>query len=169
MTLHSVLHPRTWWADAVTPDRLLLAAKTAAAAVIAWYLAPLVPFALSEYSYYAPLGVLVSMYPTVARSAASGVQAVVGLAVGIALGLGALDLVDAGVLRGVAVAAVIAHGVLAAGIRALGVGRDWVAIAGLFVLLLGGADPDGYSVSYLLTMAFGVVVGVVVKDRKSVV
>lgn len=162
MTLHSVLHPRTWWADAVTGDRLLLAAKTAAAAVIAWYLAPFVPFALSEYSYYAPLGVLVSMYPTVARSASSGVQAVVGLAVGIGMGLGALALVGAGLPRGAAVAAVIALGVLLAGVRALGVGRDWVAIAALFVLLLGGADPDGYSVSYLLTMAFGVVVGVVV-------
>ncbi|MDQ1123426.1 hypothetical protein [Microbacterium trichothecenolyticum] len=30
------------------------------------------------------------------------------------------------------------------------------------MLLLGGADPDGYSSSYLITMAFGVLVGVVV-------
>lgn len=162
MISRPVLHPRTWWADAVAADRLVLAAKTAVAAVLAWYLAPWVPFALSEYSYYAPLGVLVSMYPTVARSATSGAQALFGLALGIGLGLGALGLVNVGLARGVAVAAVIALGVLAAGVRALGVGRDWVAIAALFVLLLGRADPDGYSVSYLLTMAFGVVVGVTV-------
>lgn len=162
MTPRSLLDPRTWWADAVSGDRLLLAGKTAAAAVIAWYLAPLVPLALAEYSYYAPLGVLVSMYPTVARSAMSGAQAVIGLAVGIALGLGSLALVGVGMPRGAAVAVVIALGVLLSGVRALGVGRDWVAIAALFVLLLGGADPDGYSLSYLFTMAFGVLVGVVV-------
>lgn len=162
MRLSPSLDPRRWWSDAVTPDRLLLAAKTAAAAALAWYLAPLVPFAQSEYSYYAPLGVLVSMYPTVARSASSGVQAVVGLALGIGLGLASLAVVGAGLPRIVAVAVVILIGVLLAGVRALGVGRDWVAIAGLFVLLLGGADPDGYSSSYLITMAFGVVVGVVV-------
>ena len=162
MNVPAALDPRRWWADAVTPDRLLLAAKTAAAAALAWYLAPYVPLAQSEYSYYAPLGVLVSMYPTVARSASSGLQAVVGLGLGIALGLASLAVVGTGLPRIVAVAAVILIGVLLAGVRALGIGRDWVAIAGLFVLLLGGADPDGYSTSYLITMAFGVVVGVVV-------
>ncbi len=71
-------------------------------------------------------------------------------------------MVGTGLPRIVAVAVVILIGVLLAGVRALGVGRDWVAIAALFVLLLGGADPDGYSSSYLMTMAFGVLVGVVV-------
>lgn len=156
------LDPRRWWRDAIGADRLLLAAKTALAAALAWYLAPLVPFAHSEYSYYAPLGVLVSMYPTVVRSASSGAQAVIGLALGIGLGLASLVAVGAGLPRIVAVALVILIGVLLAGVRALGVGRDWVAIAGLFVLLLGGADPDGYSSSYLITMAFGVLVGVLV-------
>ena len=51
------------------PRYLAAPGGLAAAAVLAWYLAPLVPLASSEYSYYAPLGVLVSMYPTVARSA----------------------------------------------------------------------------------------------------
>lgn len=156
------LDPRRWWSDAVTADRLLLVGKTAAAATLAWYLAPLVPFAQSEYSYYAPLGVLVSMYPTIARSATTGLQTLTGLALGIGLGLAAQLLVGAGMPRIVAVAATVGLGVLLAGVRALGPGRDWVAIAGLFVLLLGGADPDGFSSSYLLTTAFGVLVGVVV-------
>jgi hypothetical protein len=146
----------------VSADRLLLAAKTAAAAALAWYLAPLVPFAQNEYSYYAPLGVLVSMYPTIARSAVSGLQTLIGLAAGIGLGLAAQALVGAGMPRIIAVAAVVGLGVLLAGVRSLGSGRDWVAIAGLFVLLLGGADPDGYSSSYLITVAFGILVGVVV-------
>lgn len=149
-------------AAAGSPPRLLLAAKTAVAAVIAWYFAPLIPFAQDEYSYYAPLGVLVTMYPTVARSARAGGEALLGLGLGIVVGLGGLALVYAGVRGGVALALVVLLGVLAGGVRALGVGSDWVALAGLFVLLLGGGKADDFSVSYLVTMAFGVVVGLVV-------
>ena len=159
-------HPRTrtvlgWGKEAANGARLMLAAKTAVAAAIAWYLAPLVPWADSEYSYYAPLGVLVSMYPTLVGSARAGLQALIGLGAGIGLGLGGLALVSTGAPGVVAVAAVIAVGIAVGGISALGTGRDWVAIAGLFVLLIGGPAGDEFTLSYLLTMAFGVVVGVV--------
>lgn len=147
--------------DVFAPRRLILALKTAIAAAVAWYVAPWVPYADAEYSYYAPLGVLVSMYPTVADSARAGGQALVGLACGIAVGFGGLAIVGAGAPGIVAVAVVVAAGVALGGIRALGVGRDWIALAGLFVLLLGGHDADGFSTSYLLTMAFGVVVGII--------
>ena len=149
-----------WGQEATNVDRLILAAKTAVAAAIAWYLAPLVPFTDSEYSYYAPLGVLVSMYPTVVGSARAGLQALVGLAIGIVLGLGGLTLVSVGAPGIVAVAMVIAVGIALGAIEALGVGRDWVAIAGLFVLLIGGPAGDEFTLSYLLTMTFGVVVGI---------
>lgn len=141
-------------------ERLILAGKAAAAASVAWMLAPSVPFADAEYSYYAPLGVLVSMYPTVAGSARAGVQSLIGLGVGVALGLGVLGLVFAGLPSVIAVAVVIGVGILIGGIPALGEGRDWVAIAGLFVLLLGGLRAEEFSASYLLTMAFGVLIGV---------
>lgn len=147
--------------DVFSARRLILAAKTAVAAALAWYLAPYVPYADAEYSYYAPLGVLVSMYPTVADSARAGVQALTGLACGIAIGLGGLAIVGAGAPGIVALAVVIAAGVALGGIRALGIGRDWIALAGLFVLLLGGSEADEFSSSYLLTMAFGVLVGVI--------
>jgi hypothetical protein len=142
--------------------RVVLAVKTAAAAALAWYLAPYVPFADAEYSYYAPLGVLLSMYPTLADSARSGVQVVAGLAMGIGLGLGGLAIVSAGAPGIVAVAAVIALGVWIGGLGPLGSGRELVAVAGLFVLLIGGHNADEFSMSYLVTMAFGVIVGVVV-------
>lgn len=149
-----------WGNQATNSGRLILAAKTAVAAAIAWYLAPFVPFADSEYSYYAPLGVLISMYPTVAGSARAAVQALIGLAIGIGLGLGGLALVSVGAPGVLSVAMVIAVGIMVGGIVALGAGRDWVAIAGLFVLLLGGSEADEFSLSYLLTVAFGVLVGV---------
>ena len=142
---------------------MLLTAKTAGAAVLAWYLAPLIPFAADEYSYYAPLGVVVSMYPTLADSARSSVQTVVGLAIGIGFGLVAVGLDAAGVPAAIALAGVVAIGVLLGGARVLGPGREWIVMAALFVPLIGGrGDPDEFSVSYLVTMAFGIVVGVVV-------
>ncbi|HCS61023.1 MAG TPA: FUSC family protein [Microbacterium sp.] len=142
--------------------RLVLAVKTAVAAAVAWYLAPYVPLADNDYSYYAPLGVLVSMYPTLAGSARAGVQAIIGLVLGIALGIGGLGLVLLGAPGVVSVAAVICIGILFGGIRALGAGSGWVAIAGLFVLLIGGPAAEEFSVSYLFTMAFGVLVGVLI-------
>lgn len=141
--------------------RLMLAVKTAIAAAVAWYLAPFVPLADNDYSYYAPLGVLISMYPTLAGSARAGVQTLIGIVVGIALGLGGFGLVLLEIPGVIAVAAVIGLGIFFGGVRALGAGSEWVAIAGLFVLLIGGSAPEEFSLSYLFTMAFGVVVGVV--------
>lgn len=152
----------SWVREATGGDRLILAAKAAAAAAIAWYLAPFVPLADSEYSYYAPLGVLVSMHPTVLGSARAGLQALIGLAIGISLGLGGLTVVATGAPGILAVAMVIAVGIAIGGIGALGDGREWVAIAGLFVLLIGGPEGDEFTLSYLFTMAFGVTVGVAV-------
>ncbi|WP_449280787.1 FUSC family protein [Leucobacter sp.] len=154
---------KRWGRQLSRLSRLVLAAKTAVAAALAWYLAPFVPFAESEYSYYAPLGVLVSMYTTVLDSVRAGVQALVGLAVGIALGLGALSLVVAGAPSIAAVALVVAVGVALGGLHVLGAGRDWIPIAGLLVLLLSGREGGEFSLSYLVTMGFGVVVGIIVQ------
>ncbi|SFI68829.1 MULTISPECIES: FUSC family protein [Microbacterium] len=151
---------RTAGGEVFAASRLVLALKTAIAAAVAWYLAPLVPFADAEYSYYAPLGVLVAMYPTVVDSAKSGILALVGLACGIALGLGGLAIVALGAPAIVGVAFVVGAGVALGGIRALDAGRDWIAIAALFVLLLGGHETEEFSSSYIVTMAFGVLVGV---------
>lgn len=139
--------------------RVLLAAKAALAASIAWLLAPLIPLADAQYSYYAPLGAVISMYPTLVRSVLTGVQALAGLAVGAAVAFGALAI---GGPRVLSVALVVVVGVLLAGVRALGAGREWVPITALFVLLVGGIDADKYSVNYLVHMVLGVVVGVVV-------
>lgn len=150
---------RTVRREAFNRDRLTLAVKTAVAATVAWYLAPWVPFADSDYSYYAPLGVLVSMHPTLVDSLRTSAQAVLGLALGIGCGLVGLLLEGAGMPELAVLAIVIAGGIALGGIRSLGAGGDWISIAALFVLLLGAADPDGFSSSYLLTMAFGVVIG----------
>lgn len=151
-----------WLPAMMTPARLLMATKAALAAALAWFLAPFLPFTDDQYSYYAPLGVLVSLYPTVAASARSGVQALLGLAIGIGLGLLGVAAGFAGIPPILTLAVVVGVGVLFGGIAALGEGRGWVAIAALFVLLLSGREVEEFSLSYLLTMAFGIFVGVVV-------
>lgn len=146
-----------------SPSRLVLAAKTAIAAALAWWLAPMIPGTESEYSYYAPLGALVCMYPTLWESARSSVQALSGLLVGVALGLGAVTTVQLGAPAILAVVLVVALGVALGGLPLLGPGRDWISFSALFVLLISGPDASEFSFSYLVTMAFGMVVGVLIQ------
>ncbi len=155
---------RDWRATVLNRHRMLLAAKTAVAAAIAWAVVPLLPFVNNEYSYYAPFGVLVVMYPTVAATARTGGQTLLGLAIGIGLGVGALGATEYfDIPPVIPLAAVVAVGVLLGGIRHLGAGRDILAVAAVFVLLLAGqAGADDYPLSYLVTMGVGVVVGLVV-------
>ncbi|WP_431778743.1 FUSC family protein [Microbacterium aurantiacum] len=152
----------TYAARLAAQPRLLLAVKTAVAAVLAWYLAPMIPFAEDQYSYYGALGALVTMHPTVARSARVGGEVLMGLVLGIALSLCGVAALRAGVPGGLVLGVVIGVAVLLGGWRFLGTGGDWVALAGLFVLLAAGGDPEGFSVSYLGTVAFGIVIGIAV-------
>lgn len=141
--------------------RALLAAKIAFAAAIAWYLTPLLPFTADEYSYYGPLGVLVTMHPTVARSIRSGSEVVVGLGLGIGLGMVGVACIRAGVPGIVVLVVAIAVAILIGGIRRLGAGQDWVALAALFVLA-NGAQAEDFSWAYLVNTALGVVIGIAV-------
>ncbi|BDZ50964.1 hypothetical protein GCM10025867_32050 [Frondihabitans sucicola] len=139
--------------------RLLLAAKAAVAAGLAWWIAPHVPGAAADFPYYAPLGAVVSMYPTIHASVRQGLQTLLGLVLGIVLALGVVALGHPTVIT---VAVVIGIGVLVAGLPFLGGGRDWVPMVALFVLLIGGRDSADYSWGYLVQMLIGIGVGVVV-------
>ncbi len=143
----------------ITHERALLAVKAALAAAISWWIAVQVPGVASQYPYYAPLGAVACMYPTVAGSARQGFQTLIGLAVGFVL---AFPVILLGQVSVVTVAVVVGVGVLAAGLPKLGAGRDWIPIASLFVLLLGGDDPQAYSFGYLTQMLIGVLVGLAV-------
>ncbi|MFP7760359.1 FUSC family protein [Marisediminicola sp. LYQ85] len=145
--------------DAVRPWRLILAAKTALAAGLAWIVGGLVPGAVEDYSYYAPLGALVSMMPTIAGSVRTSVQTAVALASGI--GLAWLIIVLGGPTPW-SVPIAVGVGVLLSGVRALGPGRSYVPITALFVLVVGGTDAESYSLGYIVQMAIGMAVGLAV-------
>ncbi|MDR6143566.1 uncharacterized membrane protein YgaE (UPF0421/DUF939 family) [Microbacterium foliorum] len=145
--------------EAVDPARLLLVAKTALAVGLAWLIAPHTPGVTDEYPYYAPLGALVTMYPTLMGSVRSGLQTLLGLATGI--GLAAIVVLTVGPTWW-SIPAVVGVGVLVSGTGWFGVGREYVPMAALFVLIVGGQNADEYSLGYLVQMGVGVVVGLIV-------
>lgn len=150
--LFSRLAPKDW----ITPARLLLAAKTSLAVGIAWVIAPLLPGVADDYPYYAPLGALVSMTPTLMGSLRTGLQSLLGLVLGILLAGAVIFFAAPNVIT---ISLVVGVGVLLAGARWLTAGGDYVPIAALFVLIIGGGNAENYSIGYLVQMTLGVVVG----------
>jgi len=144
---------------AIAHPRLLQAAKTAVAVAIAWKLAPLMPGVANDYPYYAPLGVIVASFPTLMGSIKNAAQTLAGLVIGIGLAAAVIIFSQPSVLT---VSLVVGIGILFGGIRQLGAGRDYVPIAGLFVLIVGGPNADGYSIGYVSQMSLGIVVGLAV-------
>jgi hypothetical protein len=143
----------------IRPARLLLALKTAIAAGLAWPVAQLLPGTVDEYSYYAPLGALISMMPTLMGSLRASLQTVLGLAIGIAL---AWAVIQSPLPNAASVPLAVGIGVLLGGLRGLGAGRDYVPIAALFVLVIGGAHADDYSFGYVVQTGVGMAIGILV-------
>lgn len=144
--------------SALTPQ-LLLAAKAALAAALAWIIALAVPGAPSEYPYYAPLGALLAMYPTVVGTFRLGIQTVIGLTIGIVL---AHVAVWAGDPSWLTIAFVVGAGVLLGGaLKRTAGGGSGIASAGLFVLVIGNENL-GYSLGYFVQTVIGVSVGLAV-------
>lgn len=148
-----------WSRDSGTQPRLLLAAKAALAAVIAWTLAKYAPGVAAEYPYYAPLGAIVAMRTTVFAGIRAGVQTLVGITLGILIAGFTMLVGDPGVI---AVALVVGLGVLVSGFRVLGEGYSWVPMAALFVLLVGGGNAENYSFAYVVQMGIGIAIGLAV-------
>jgi len=137
----------------------MLAFKAALAAGIAWLVAQAVPGAASHYPYYAPLGAVIATGPTVLHGIREGFRTLVGLAVGIGLGL----LVFAvGGPHYLTLPIAVAVAIIVSGFRFVGEANTWVATAAIFVLLIGGSDPEDYSIGYLIQTLVGAAVGVLV-------
>ncbi|ROZ65752.1 FUSC family protein [Kocuria soli] len=150
---------RPWHQGAITPPRLLLALKAATACTIAWVVAPYMPGVVAEYPFYAPLGALSVMYPTLLGSMRTGLQTIIGLALGMALALIVL-VTDLNTI--ITLFIVIALGTILAGVRKLGVGADYIPMTALFVLVIGGPNADAYSMGYLVQMTTGALIGLAV-------
>ena len=61
--------------------------RAALAAALAWQVAVVLPPAIAQYAYYAPLGAVIAVHPTVADSAAAAWRTVVAILLGFALAI----------------------------------------------------------------------------------
>ena len=82
---YSLLRP--WHNSTINSSRLLLALKAALACMLAYMVAPFMPGVVAQYPYYAPLGALVAMYPSLTGSLRTAGQTLLGLGVGMLLAL----------------------------------------------------------------------------------
>lgn len=149
---------KTWfWArTGLTGPALLLAGKAALAVGIAWIIAPFIPGVANDYPYYAPLGVLVSMYPTLMGSLKNGLQTVAGLAIGALLAGAVIIFSEPNVLT---LSIMVGIGFLISGSKWITTAREFVPITALFVLIIGGPDADSYSLGYVIQVCLGIIIG----------
>lgn len=133
--------------------------KVAVAAALAWLL--VVPFAgvADDYPYYAPLGAVVVVAGTVARSLRTTLSTIAAIALGAVPAIATLALPGPEVF---ALAIVVLVGAWLAGWEVLGPSASWVPISGLFILIIGASDPWRFAGAYLGLVAVGALVGLAV-------
>jgi hypothetical protein len=136
--------------------------RAALAAALAWQVAVLLPPALAQYAYYAPLGAVIAVHPTVADSAAAAWRTVVAILLGFALAVTVHEL-TASIPGAITIALIV---VLAIGIeqwRVLQEHASWVSFAAVLMLTVGtAADPARYAVAYAGLTLLGAAIGVLV-------
>lgn len=142
-----------------TRYRLLLALKAAIGVAVAWLLGLLLPGELDTFAYYAPLGALLGVAPTVIGSIRTSAEMVIGIALGVGIGWLLISTGMPWFLR-VPLAALL--GVIVAGFPKLGEGRAYVSIASVFVVILGRDDPESYGMGYVVQFGLGVVIGILI-------
>lgn len=135
--------------------------RAALAAALAWQAALLLPPGIAEYAYYAPLGAVIAVHPTVADSATAAWRTVLAILLGFALAVGVYELTRA-VPDALTIALIVA---LAIGIeqwRLLREQASWVSFAAVLMLTVGTADPGEYALRYAGLTLLGAAIGVLV-------
>jgi uncharacterized membrane protein YgaE (UPF0421/DUF939 family) len=135
--------------------------RAALAAALAWQVAVLLPPPLAEYAYYAPLGAVIAVHPTVADSAAAAWRTVLAILLGFGLAATVREFTRP-LPAALTIALIVA---LAVGIEQWRVLREhasWVSFAAVLMLTVGTADPARYAVAYAGLTLLGAAIGVLV-------
>jgi uncharacterized membrane protein YgaE (UPF0421/DUF939 family) len=135
--------------------------RAALAAALAWQVTVLLPPSIAQYAYYAPLGAVIAVHPTVADSASAAWRTVVAILLGFALAVTVHELTNQ--MPGALTIALIVA--LAVGIeqwRVLQEHASWVSFAAVLMLTVGTSDPARYAVSYAGLTLLGAAIGVLV-------
>ena len=133
--------------------------RAALAAALAWQVAVLLPPPLIQYAYYAPLGAVIAVHPTVADSASAAWRTVLAILLGFGLAVAVQELTTP-VPGALTIALIVA---LAVGIeqwRLLREHASWVSFAAVLMLTVGTADPARYAVGYAGLTLLGAAIGV---------
>jgi hypothetical protein len=135
--------------------------RAAVAAALAWEVAVLLPPSMAAYAYYAPLGAVIAVHPTVADSAAAAWRTVTAILLGFALAVAVHELTVA-LPRALTIALIVA---LAIGVEQWPVLRghaSWVSFAAVLMLTVGTTDPARYALNYAGLTLLGAAIGVLV-------
>jgi hypothetical protein len=135
--------------------------RAALAAALAWQVAALLPPPLAQYAYYAPLGAVIAVHPTVADSAAAAWRTVLAILLGFGLAV-TIQEVTTPVPGAVTIGLIVA---LAVGVEQWPLLREhasWVSFAAVLMLTVGTADPARYAVGYAGLTLLGAAIGVLV-------
>jgi uncharacterized membrane protein YgaE (UPF0421/DUF939 family) len=135
--------------------------RAALAAALAWQIAVLLPQPVAGYAYYAPLGAVIAVHPTVADSAAAAWRTVVAILLGFGLATAVHEFTSA-LPHPLTIALIVA---LAIGVEQWPVLKEhasWVSFAAVLMLTVGAEDPARYAVAYAGLTLLGAATGVLV-------
>ncbi|MGY1742908.1 MULTISPECIES: FUSC family protein [unclassified Blastococcus] len=136
--------------------------RAALAAALAWQVATLLPPPMSQYAYYAPLGAVIAVHPTVADSAAAAWRTVVAILLGFGLAVVVHELTRS-IPNAITIALIVALAVVVEQWRALREHASWVSFAAVLMLTVGtAADPARYALAYAGLTLVGAAIGVFV-------
>jgi uncharacterized membrane protein YgaE (UPF0421/DUF939 family) len=134
--------------------------RAALAAGLAWQIAVLIP-SVSDYAYYAPLGAVIAVHPTVADSASAAWRTVLAILTGFALAVVVSELTR-GVPDAVTIALIVALAIAVEQWRLWREAASWVSFAAVLMLTVGSADPADYALRYAGLTLLGAAIGVLV-------
>jgi uncharacterized membrane protein YgaE (UPF0421/DUF939 family) len=135
--------------------------RAAIAAGLAWQVAVLLPPMLADYAYYAPLGAVIAVHPTIADSASAAWRSVLAILTGFALAVAVYELTRA-VPSALTVALIVALAMLVEQWKLWREQASWVSFAAVLMLTVGLDDPDAYVLRYAGLTLLGAAIGVLV-------
>jgi uncharacterized membrane protein YgaE (UPF0421/DUF939 family) len=135
--------------------------RAALAAGLAWQVALLLPATLSDYAYYAPLGAVIAVSPTIADSASAAWRSVAAILTGFGLAVGLYELTRA-VPDALTIALIVALAVVVEQLRLWREQASWVSFAAVLMITVGSADPGEYALRYAGLTFLGAAIGVLV-------
>ena len=135
--------------------------RAALAAALAWQAALLLPPSLSDYAYYAPLGAVIAVSPTVADSASAAWRTVLAILLGFALAVAVYELVPLEP-NALTIALIVALAIVVEQWPYLRAQASWVSFAAVLMITVGTDDPAEYALRYAGLTLLGAAVGVLV-------